>query len=41
MPGAGLSHVRHFNVLLGICGMWPLVWSTAPLRGLGLDLSAE
>ena len=25
MPGARLSHVRHFNVLLGICRMWPLV----------------
>src|SRR6266446_1599134 len=41
MPVPGLSHVRHFNVLLGICRMWPLVWSTAPLCGLGLDLSAE
>src|SRR5438477_9138590 len=41
MPGAGLSHVRHFNVLLGICRTWPLVWGTAPLFGLGLDLSAE
>jgi len=41
MPGAGLSHVGHFNVLLGICRTWPLVWSTTPLFGLGLDLSAE
>src|SRR5438045_8524294 len=28
MLGAGLSHVGHFNVLLGICRTWPLVWST-------------
>jgi hypothetical protein len=41
MPGAGLSHVRHFNILLGIRRTWPFVWSAAPLGGLGLDLSAE
>ena len=40
MPGAGLSHVRHFNVYSVFAGRG-LFWSTDPLCGLGLDLGAK